>query len=153
MGMDSMAGFALRIEEEVLSSKFPHEWEKLEPLLEVIEMDPQYVSSVTEHVMTKGEVTRETIEDGVGVSSDEESFEEFKDFLEAWLALGNAFKKEFGMTLYLGYKNGDTGSEYDDMEDWFFSLNFSEVYEMSSKMKKAIEKGMDIEMSFFTTYG
>lgn len=153
MGMDSMAGFAMTVEEEVLSSKFPNEWAKLASLLENSELDPQEISTVTDEVMEKGVVTRDIIEKAIGDVYDEEVFKEAKELLEAWLALGNTFKKDIGMTLYLGYQDGDLGSEHDDIRDWFFSLNFLEVYEVSNKMKKAMEKGVNVEMSFFTTYG
>ena len=55
--------------------------------------------------------------------------------------------------LCVGYHpSSDIGSCYDDVDGFYYSLVFDEVFAVSEKAKE-LEKTIPYDMSFFVTYG
>jgi hypothetical protein len=64
------------------------------------------------------------------------------------------FKQETDLTLDLGYHDSnDSGDRYDELDGYFFAVNFSEVYELTPVGRKAKEQGIDICVKSYVSYG
>ena len=88
---------------------------------------------------------------------DEEGEELSEDSMNKLYDLFESFQEEFknrtGVDIYIGYHDQEEqGSHYDDVDDVFFALDFSDVYEMTPEAKYLQEK-TGFEMKFFVSYG
>lgn len=157
MSMGYGAGFSLTVKEEVLVKLVPEQLKTFLNQMEEADFSPTDFLTAIEEIK-RNEVTWEdaldTIIDEMESEDVNENIKVAENALKAWLDLQSSFEKATGFPLYLGYHNSeDDGSEYDDVEGLYFSLNFNDVYEETESMKKAKEKGMDYDMSFFVTFG
>jgi hypothetical protein len=73
--------------------------------------------------------------------------------LSAFKQVTDLFKEKTGLTLCVGnHPSSDIGSCYDDVDGFYYSLVFDEVFAVSEKAKE-LEKTIPYDMSFFVTYG
>ena len=72
----------------------------------------------------------------------------------SWNQLVKRFKEQTDLTLELGYHNkDDDGDRYDEVDGYFFVVNFKELYELTPVGKKAKEQGIDIKVKTYVSYG
>jgi hypothetical protein len=72
----------------------------------------------------------------------------------AFKQLVKKFKEKTDLTMDLGYHNrDDDGDRYDEVDGYFFVVNFSEIYQLTPVGQKAKEKGIDIGVKTYVSYG
>ena len=80
--------------------------------------------------------------------------EESEDIFFSFDQLVKRFKEKTDLTLVLSYHNqDDDGQRYDEVDGHFFTVLFQEVFELTPVAKKAKEKGIDIRLKTYVTYG
>jgi hypothetical protein len=72
----------------------------------------------------------------------------------AYHQLVKRFKEKTDLTLDLGYHNkDDDGDRYDEVDGYFFTVDFGEIYELTPLGKKVKEQGVDIGVKTYVSYG
>lgn len=63
------------------------------------------------------------------------------------------FKAHTGIGINIGYHDSESrGSRYDEVDDVFFCLEFSDVYEMTEEAK-VLQKMTNFDWKYFVSYG
>lgn len=157
MSMGYGAGFTLKVKEEVLEKLVPEQIKTFLNQMEEADFSTTDFLTAIEEIKINEDNWENALDTLIEEMESEDVNENIKvaeNAVKAWIDLRNSFEKATGFPLYMGYHNSEEyGSEYDEVEGIYFSLNFNDVYEETESMKKAKEKGMDYDMSFFVTYG
>jgi len=70
--------------------------------------------------------------------------------------IASKFEEVTGISLHLGYHDAeDNGSCYDEVDGWYWEMDFSELFEPTEKFKKLQEKCGDSigSRKFYTMFG
>ena len=132
MSMDYGSNFVETIEEKTVEETCPCEFVELVKVIEnQLEENELDVSDIDELAFS--------------IKNDEKIPEPIK---EAYQALCDAFEKQTGLPLGLGYHDTDEGSRYDDIDGSYWWIG--NVYQMTPEAKRLEDK---IQRKFFVTFG
>lgn len=106
-------------------------------------------------VLDKFEVSFDELASSICYQSEIEAEEEEVDeIFFSFDQLVKRFKEKTDLTLHLGYHDSnDNGDRYDELDGYFFTVNFSEIYELTPVAKKAKEQGIDVSLKTYVNYG
>ena len=69
------------------------------------------------------------------------------------IKITEAFKKETGLDLYIGWNDPDEAERGDDVVGGFWFLDMDEVFAYTPKAKALVKRGIRITRSFYTNCG
>lgn len=138
MGSGYSANFEITIDENDVRIIVPNEFTKLDQTMRKYKIDLDRVAQSEEYCDSIEEL--------------EES--EYDEVMAALRNLYNKFKKKTGIDIALCYHDSNEyGDRYDDVNGYFFALNFDDVYKKTAKAKKLFDAGVNIGFSYYVSFG
>jgi hypothetical protein len=137
MGMGYGAYFEWVVEEEKLKQVCEEEYGELSEVLKKFKVSFDELASA---ICYQSEIEVEE--------------EEVNEIFFSFDQLVKRFKEKTDLTLHLGYHDSsDSGDRYDELDGYFFAVDFSEIYELTPVAKKAKEQGINIRAKTYVSYG
>jgi hypothetical protein len=138
MGMGYSANFGCVVGYNDIRSICGEEFDLLEKLLEELDSNMEELARHMDWDMDLDELEQEG----------------YDKLMIAFEEVLKKFKEATGLELILRcHDQSDNGDRYDDVDGAFFEVSFDEVFELTSKAKRAEELGINIRLEQWVTYG